>query len=457
MALAWLWLLIAPGTPGAFGDGLDWQRDRIVLRDGKEERGIVVQSFEPDHVVLLREGNRRVEIPRSEIERVDLARERLAAFLRVRRPGLPPASEWDLVVDAQRAGLERTARLQAYHVLLLDPEHDRAHEFLGHRSAGESWKWVLDDKEVDRERFVALSADWNHRLVLESEHFAVETNCGLRRGLDVLFDLEGLYLWWLEHLGASLRAAEDVDAPDERMTFLVHQSRDDPSFLQLNTAEGPYYDPSGLTTTAGGGFNVARTYYDSDEGRPLQLFELATEMLMFSTLRLGRSLDEADFKIRRLSHWAEVGLGAWIARHCGGAAGYPAIAAPFQSGFTLAPESVRLALAPLHHPHLLLKGPSELANLVELPFFELVGDEPNVPLARARAVSFVAFLLEADPRTGTDGENPRGGREALWCYLREVYCTQEAYASTAFDACLGGGRVAEFEERWKTWTAGFPH
>jgi hypothetical protein len=452
-----LLVLALSGLPAAAnGGGIDAERDRIVLRDGRELRGVVLQSFAPDHVLLLREGNRRVKVPRAEIERVDKLRDRLAAFLRIRRPGLTVEAEWNLAEDAARVGLERMARLQAYHVLLREPGHERAHEFLGHERAGGGWKWSLDGKLVSREAFFERSTDWNHRLVLDSEHFTLETDCGLRRGLDVLFDLEGLYVWWMEYLGAELLAAEDVDDPlTERITFQVHTSREDPSFLQLTSDREPYYDPTEISDSATGSFNVARTYYTEDGDRPLRLFELATEVLMYSTLVLGRTLDEADFKIRRLSHWAEIGLGYWVAWHGGGVPGYPRFVPPFAQAFVLDPATVKTSLAPPRAPHLLLKGRSELANLVALPFFELVGHETNVPLARARCSSFVSFLLEVNPPLGTRGKSMHEGRAAFWRYLRDVYCTQKAYSNAAFDAGLEGGKVGMFEGAWKAWTASF--
>jgi len=438
------------------GDGFVWDRDRVFLKNGKEERGVVIESCHPDRILLLRHGNRREEIRRGDIRRIDLLRDRLAAFVRVRRQGLSIEAEWGLVEDAKRAGLEHMARLQAYHVLLRDPEHRSAHEFLGHERASSGWRWAIDGKPVTRDAFEDLSADWNHRLVLESEHFLVETNCGLRRGLDVLFDLEGLYVWWMENLGPALRAAEDVDDPEaERITFLVHTSRADPSFLQRTSEEDAYYDPSQNSDAASGSFNVARTYYATGGERPELLFELGTEALLFSTLVLGRTRDEADDKIRRLSHWADIGLGCWVARHCGGSPGYPEIRPPFRREFLLDPETARMSLERIAAPHHLLRGWSELANLVDLPYLELVGRDPNTLRARARACSFVSFLLEAQPAAGPDEKTLHSGRDALWTYFREVYCTQKAYSSSAFDDGLVGAKVESLEGAWKAWTASF--
>lgn len=451
LALALLVWLPVPG-----GDGFDWERDRVVLRNGEQLHGVVIQSFAPDHVLLLREGNRREEIPRAEIESVVLLRDHLAGYMRIRSVGYSLKKEWSLAQDAERVGLTRMARLQAYYVLLADPEHAGAHELLGHERRKDGWLWTLDGELVSQERFLERNGDWNDRFVLDSEHFTVETDCELRRGLDVLFDLEALYLWWMEHLGPSLLAAEDVDDPGvERMTFLVHRGPDDPSFLKLTSDRDPYYDPSGDSTAATGNFNVARTYFVADEARPRALFELATEMLLYSTLVLGRTLDEADFKLRRLCHWAEVGLGYWIAQHYEGTPAYPEFAAPFIGSFELDPDTASASLAKLGEPHLLRKGPSELENLVELPFFELVGHARDERRSRARCASFVSFLLEVNQPLRAEEPGAAGSRDAFWRYLREVYGTQRATRSDAFDAGLEGGSVAMFEEPWKSWTAGF--
>ncbi len=438
------------------GDGFDWDRDRVLLRNGSEQRGVVLESCHAEHVVLLREGNRREEIPRADIRSVDKLRDRLASFMAVRRPGLSIAADWSLVEDAQRVGLDHMARLQAYHVLLRDPEHRGAHRFLGHEQASSVWQWSLDGKQVTRERFEELSADWNHRLVLESEHFTLETDCGLRRGLEVLFDLEGLYLWWMEHLGPCLRAAEDVDSPaEEKITFLVHRDREAPGFQPRDSDREPYYDPSGRCTAVSGGFNVARTYFTADGRRPLFLFELGTESLMYSLLVLGRTRDEADDKLRRLSHWAEIGLGFWVAQHCGGEPGYPEIRPPFERRFQLDRDTARMSLQRPGPSHLLRRGPDELPSLVTLPYLELIGDDPDVPLARARCCSFVSFLIEANHTVEEGAQMTGGSRDGLWSYLRTVYCTQQANSSSAFDDGLGGAKVEMLEDAWKAWTAGF--
>lgn len=451
-------LLLCSTVRGFATDGeFDWERDRVVLLNGKEARGVVIESFDPQHLVLLHDGNRREEIPHAEIQRVDKLRDRLAGFLSLRKPGLSFAAEWSLAEDAERVGLHHMARLQAYHVLLLDPAYAPAHEYLGHKSSGGGWKWEIDEKQVSAEKFKEMSREWNHRLVLESEHFVVETDGGLRRGIDILFDLEGLYVWWMEHLGPQLLAAEDVDDPqEEKITFLVHRDREDSAFQPLTSARNPYYDPAGEFTTTKGGINVARTYFTPDFERPQLLFELGVESLIYSTLVLGKIKGrEPDIEMKRHCHWVEVGLGYWVAQHCGGKAGYPEIRAPFSQPFDLDRNTARRTLEKLNGPHPLLMATHELTNLIGLFYDHFTGTSTNVVLAQARCGSFVAYLIEEDP-PGTKGKKILGhGRAALWHYLREVYGTPRAHSSDAFDTGLGGAKIETLEDGWKAWARGF--
>ncbi len=450
-------LLLSLALLGTAFDGeFDWERDRVVRKNGKEQRGVVIESFDPEHLVLLRDGGRREEIRHADVAQVDKLRDRLASFMAIRRPELPLGTEWNLVGDAQGAGLRHMARLQAYHVLTKDPDHAGAHEFLGHRRSGSKWKWELDGKSVSAEQFEERSADWNDRLVLESEHFTIETNCQLRKALDVLFDLEALYLWWMENLGPILGASEDVDDPrEEKITFLVHRSADESSFLKLDSRREPYYDPSGETTARDGSFNVARTYMTPDGYLPLRLFELGTESLIYSTLLLGKTKGrQPTATMRQHALWVEIGMGAWVARHCGGKPGYAEIQKPFQKDFQLDPTDARLTLQPLDRPHSLLLTKHEVTNLIGLSHEDFVGSSENIPLCRARCASFVAFCIEADHPILAKKKEVGRSRAGIWSYLRDVYGTPKAHSSSAFDDSLGG-KIEQLEEPWKTWTQSF--
>lgn len=441
-------------APVAAQEEFDWRRDAVELTNGKELRGVVIEDCDPEPVVLLSDGNRRTEVPREEVQRVDKLRDRLGSFLGVRGEALSLASEWQLVVDAELVRLPLMARLQAWRVLTLDPEHAAAHEALGHRRSGGGWAWPIDGKNVSEKKFTGLSREWNSRLVLESEHFVVESDAGLSRALEVLFDLEGLYVWWMTYLGPELRAAEDVDDPRaEKITFLVHEDLE--SFQPLSRKE-PYYDPSGMETTSKGGINVARTFYVPGNDRPEQLFELGAQSLIYSTLVLGKTRGrEPTPEIARSAYWIEVGLAYWVARHAGGPPGFPRFQAPFEGGFQVDFETALRTFDRIGGGHPLTHGRNELTNLPGLTYDNFVGNSANIPLCKARCGTFVSFLIEADPEIKRGKKTVAHGREALWHYFREVYGTPTAQSSSAFDEGLGGAKVETLEAAWKAWVKPF--
>jgi hypothetical protein len=432
-------------------DGFDWKRDAVVLKNGKEERGVVIEACDPEQIVLLLDGGKREEFPLAEVDHVDKLRDRLVSFLSKHKAGLSVDAEWELLQGAKQ-GLPYMARVQAYHILLLEPEHAGAHEFLGHKRSGSGWNWDIDGKSVSEKKFHELIREWNSRLVLESEHFVLETDCGLKRGVQLLFDLEGLYLWWMSNLGPELRATEDVDDPrSEKITFLVH--KDFESFQPLIGKE-PYYDPSGEVTTSKGGINVARTFYKPEETRPVELFELAAQSLIYSTLVLGETKGEPGGAFKRNAHWVEVGLGYWVARHCGGPPGYPEFKQPLDGTFTLDFDTARWTLERVHGGPL-TQARHELANLIGLLYENFVGTDLNIPLYKARSASFVSFLIEVNPSVMKGKKELGRGRDGLWYYFREVYGTPKGQSSSAFDDGFGGAKVESLEELWKAWTKPF--
>ncbi|MSR61611.1 MAG: hypothetical protein EXS08_04075 [Planctomycetes bacterium] len=439
----------------SWGDGeFDWTRDSILLKDGTEQKGVVIEAWDPAQVVLLVDGGHRHAFPMTEVQRVDKLRDRLASFMGVRAAGNSADKEWQLVEDAARARLPFMARLQAYRVLLLDPEHAGAHQFLGHKPMNSGWSWFIDGKNVTPKKFTELSYEWNSRLVLESEHFVVESDAGLKRALEVLYDLEGLYLWWMRNLAQLIAATEDVDDPrDEKITFLVHRNLE--SFQPLSRKE-PYYDPSGDESVSKGGHNVARTFYTSEGARPEELFELATQALIYSTLVLGKIKGGApDPELHRSAHWVETGLAHYVALHCGGKPGFPEFSEMLDGTFRLDWNSARRTFETISPPHPLLSVRNELTNLIGLSYDYFVGNSSNIPLCKARCASFVSFLIEADPPVLKGDKVVGHGRAGLWYYFRQVYGTPLAHSSKALDDGFGGGKVEALEDAWKTWVKPF--
>lgn len=434
-------------------DEFDWTRDTVFLTGGKQVRGVVIDDTDEEQVVLLLDGGKRKEFPRSEVERVDKLRDRLAMFLEKHRPGLSPEAEWQLALDAQAVRLPLMARIQAWHVLVRDPEHEKAHEFLGHTRSGDGWKMEIDKKKVSAKKFEELSRQWKHRLVLESEHFVVESDCGLQRTVELLFDLEGLYVWWMHNLGKLLHATEDVDDPrTEKMTFFVH--KDVESFVPVS-GKVPYYDASGEVPTTFGGRNVVGTFYDPQATRPREFFELAAQALIYSTLAMGEVKGETWEEFRRNAAWVELGLASWVAQHASGPPGYASFREPMDGTFRLEWEVARKSLEQVSPAHVLHDARHELTNLIGLSHENFVGNSADIPLCKARCASFVSFLIEVDPPVRKGKKAVGSGRSGLWYYLREVYGTPRAHSSNALDDGFGGGKVETLESAWKAWTNTF--
>lgn len=433
---------LSPGDPDL--------RDRVVLVNGDEERGRVIERHHPEHLVLLQNG-RRLEFPHGEVAVVETVRDRLRTFLGLRVQGLGLAAEWDLVAVATGLELPELARAQAYHVLLRDPDHAEAHRFLGHEQKRGKWRWVHDGKGYGRDDFDERISAWKTRLVLPGEHFTVETNAGLRAAVDALFDLERLYLFWMDGLGAELQATEDVDAPDEEeMTVRLFREKDDRGFTEILSSERePYYDPSTTTATRGGNPNLAFTYFEPGSGRPLRLFDLGTQQLLYSTLVLGKTLGSAPADARtRHAHWAELGLGYWVERQLHGPPGYAT-----DRPFAMEPAMARAALLRPSRRSPLRDARHELTNLIGMEFIRFYGTRADAPIHRAKARAAVAFLLDADPPVPGDGQ--ARGRAAFLHYVRAVFGEPRAHSSDALDEGLGGARVEVLEEAWRAWLRSF--
>lgn len=178
-------------------------RDRVVLDDGDVHRGRVEQRFDPEVVVLAIVGKRE-EFPRDEVAELDTVNDRLRRWLGMRQASLGLDASWDLVAVATHMELHSMARLQAHHVLSLDPAHVDAHRFLGHRQRRDEWQWAWDGKFYDLEDWNERLSDWGHPLTLTSEHHHLRTDTGIVNAVNVLIDLERSHVAWYEEFGPEL-------------------------------------------------------------------------------------------------------------------------------------------------------------------------------------------------------------------------------------------------------------
>ncbi|MEZ5965772.1 MAG: hypothetical protein R3F56_18195 [Planctomycetota bacterium] len=398
-------------------------RDRVELKGGEVLRGRVAQRFEPESIEL-DVGGRRREVPRAKILRFDTVDDALAAFLDLRRTGLTLAAEWTLAETAQSMGLDAIARLQAYHVLLRDPDHGPAHAMLGHTGSPGKWRWQWEGTSVPASSIPAKTL--GHRFTLRSEHFVLESRGGLRAAVDTLFDLERTYTAFWRELGAEIRPRA-VFSP---ITVQVHGSLRDMPKLSTTVAE-PYCDP----TARGDG--VVTTYQEGTMEHPARLVAVTIEELLYRTLldpkaTLPTSLD------RRFAPWIEVGLGRYFESRGQGRPGY----------LRFGDVKLDRVLA----AQVLNYRPYGLENFVHVAFTAFHEDDVVAPFHFAHAAMLVTYLME--PKA-TAGRPPVPVRPRFLEYVRLCFHEGKGNSSSTLDSALGKeiGRVENLETPWIQWLA----
>jgi hypothetical protein len=460
-------LLLASLTPAVASMKTEGDsRDVLVLASGKRIEGRIVQMHDPESIYIRRPGEREPErVSKADVAGTEpLVRQRLSAWLDERRAGADVKERWALVQRALDAGLPAMARLQAYDVLCEDPDFAPAHEFVGNRERRNGWDWSLDTsgeraargkkaKLVPAEEFHEDLRDWNDRLLLESENYHLETNSSLSSGVDILFDLERTYCGWLEYFGEELGAAELPWSPDYRMIVCVFRSDTEGYTQNFNSERQPYYSAA-TDQVIDGSPNVLLTYFEhSTDARPKELFELALQQLMFTTLGLGhKRAAPPSRELDRWAHWIELGLSWWAAEHIDGPPGHAAFAQPLPGVAHDVPRAMaELALQrPRSSP---LSNPSkEMTNLVSMEWkeFYIEGEEGEVHRAKARTL--LTYLLSENPPVLGRSEKPTGAQAApgIFHYLRGVYLDPKAHSTSELDECLGG-KIENFRTGWRRW------
>lgn len=294
--------------------------DRIELINGRELTGQLKQVYQ-EEILLLQDG-KRVRVPSGKVAQLDLRRERVERFLRLRASSPKTIlARWALADNAMNNRLPSLARLQALELVLeapIGPGHEYsepqlerielAHQLLGNRPRGKGekrvWLWPHDGTFVTLDHLLRETSDWGDAFVLESEHFVMRTNGGPRRAIDALFDLETLLVWLHLNFGKELQLNEALD----RVELRVRGSTD--KFPRWNSGQPrnvlaeakPYYVPHPFGA-------AAFTHYRPSAQRPDELFGVATQAILYRTLAedipVGNQLD-------RFAAWAELGLSQWV-------------------------------------------------------------------------------------------------------------------------------------------------
>ena len=430
--------------------GDDDLRDAVLMKNGDTLRGRVLERYGDEHVILY-EGTRRKKLDQEDVVSMITVRDKLRTFLSERQESVPIEDAWALVQRALDLGLPRMADVQAWRVLVFDPEHEGAHAHLGHKKRGGGYRWPSGNKQLSLEDFEEEIQDWNDRFVLESEHYRIETNTSLRQATDVAFDLELVYLDWMDRFGEELQAGEKVLRPEDRMVMHVFRDREDKGYKDYyNKKREPHYDPSTQVATSKGYPNLAFVFYQSGRGsRPVDFFDIAVQQLMYSTLVLSRQSGYLPTDITtRSSHWVELGFGYWLGRQFIGSPGFARHAEFTPEAKTARLANVRMIRGPLSSKFVR----KEVTNLIglELRQFYVIDKDDTSEIYRAKARSFFRFLMEADPPVIHNKKVVGSGRAGLMHYLREVYVKPTSHSSSSFDDGLGA-KVEVLYDAWVKW------
>lgn len=268
-------------------------RDKVTLMNGKEVRGRVLSPFGPERILLV-QGGKRKRYPHVMVRDVHTVNDDLRTFFEYRKQhGSDPKRAWYLVEWAESKKLHGIARLQAFSIVLADPKHDKAHEFLGHQKRKSEWRWPVETRHRSLADFEKYHSKWSKSFELTGEHFRVKTNAGVARAVEMLFDLERLYLFWMDTFGEPLRMNEAVKPID------VHAWSSRFKFPKISAVQLPYYDVKN---------EHAATFFRADAKRPEQLFAVATQALIYATLVENKAIHARS----HVCAWAEVGLGLWV-------------------------------------------------------------------------------------------------------------------------------------------------
>jgi hypothetical protein len=397
-------------------------RDVVTLTSGQQVEGRVLARFEPDEVLVV-QGGKRVRLARDRVAGMDTVRDRLQeAFLRHDRLPDHPRHRWFLVQWADARSLHDLARLLAMDIVLHEPDHTEARAFLGHKQIAGEWHWPRGDQWFTRTELERFTADWGHPLFLESEHYRLRTDAGLRRAVDTLLDLERLHLFWFAEFGPTLRLREVV-GPKLMVEVWAHVGQ----FPAWSSLGHPYFRPrtEAPTNTEA----TSSTYFEAQSAaRATRLFEVVTQHLLYRTLA-----DDPPFATvkERLAAWAEVGLGQYVERRMGGAGGRAAVGA-----WTPRADEVQLALVEPRY------GLQQLIHRQARQYYVIVAD--NTPQDWAMAHLFVAWLLDGGLRPELRG--------AFLAMLVEALREGKGVSSSRFDRLLGRP-VESLEPAWRAWMA----
>ncbi|MBK8979025.1 MAG: hypothetical protein IPM29_24275 [Planctomycetes bacterium] len=398
-------------------------RDTLRLTDGTELHGRVETPFATEELTIA-QGGRHVRVPVAKIASRDTVADRIAEFCqRQTGCGRNARMHWMLAEWAESVELRALARVEARYVLLLDPDHEAAHEFLGHRKHPKRGWLIQDDDRSWRtaEQLDERHAKFGRAFELDSERFRVRTDAGQEVAVVTLLDLERLAAWLFAEFGAPLQLSESLTP------MVVHVHADAGDFPSWSSAPLPYYVPPPFG-------DHGATWVEGAGPRPHRLFEVGAQLVLYRCLARGAFRSDA---MDRPCPAAELGFARWVESCWRGDPGLAAAGAP-------QPDPAELLLARAARSY-------GLENLVHLSVREhfygaLLGSRRigDTTVHWASVHAFVQFLL--DPR-----RTPNQRAEFL-AWLRAALADGKGDSSSAVDEAFGQP-IERLEEPFDRWLA----
>ena len=396
---------VASGLPSGPSDD-DLETDEVVLKDGKTLTGHVV--YEDDERLVLRNGSKDREYEMAEVGEVT-SRARAIRTLVREMDSYDPWRASDNEVLARRAtelGLEAEARILWWRVLAEDPGNEAAHEALGHKKSGKTWRIEHAGRKVRMDKVRDLAEDFGKAWEFPTSHFELRSNLPLEQALDLALDLERLYVEFFRLFGKELMLYETEDP----MRVQVHA---DAASFPERAGERGYFNPGSklMIADASGGL----TMY-------LIVHEMTHQLVYFT------AVEERAHK-GAVPSWVNEGLAEYMAGAYKGVPGRLAIDT----------EQRRRDSFGVHAS---AKKPLSLSRVINLG-----GGDFNASTGQALKYAQVYTLLHFCLH-GQDG----GYRESFMGFLRGAYDGRGS--STDFKRALDLKRNKDFEEEWLEYVVG---
>lgn len=224
-ALTFLFAPLAPAPAHApLGDDL---RDSVPLdwltqKNGRKSKGVVV-LLDEDQVVM-RVGSRDKTFARKDLDKlhcklIDLP---YAIAEHAKLEASDIEGRLALATELEKRGLPLEARLLYWEILVIESDHAIAHEALGHRKSGKSFKVPVGTRWYRMDQAEKLHAKFKNAREIKTTHFDIKTDLDLAKSLQIAWFLETLYQSFQTMVGAEFGMYQPV----EPMTSWVYAKRD---------------------------------------------------------------------------------------------------------------------------------------------------------------------------------------------------------------------------------------